>query len=109
MILIGLRLNTKNKWGKILYKYCIFQVKALNSHFLFGVRTVLPIGIGLPRAPAGQVGRDEGAVLGHAGVGPGQFGAPLPRPDGGNRCQGRVLLGGGQSRVLHGSHDDSLD
>ena len=68
---------------------------------------VLPVGVGLPRAPAGQVGRHEGAVLGHAGAGPGELGrARLPRPDGGDRRQRRVVLRGGEgSRVLHGSHD----
>ena len=41
----------------------------------------------------------------HPGVGPGQLDAPLPRPDGGDGRQGRVLLGGGEGSVLHGSHD----
>ena len=82
----------------------------IDSHFLLGVGTVLPVGVGLPRAPAGQVGWHEGAVLGHAGAGPGELGrARLPRPDGGDRRQRRVVLRRGEgSRVLHGSHGGSL-
>ena len=86
------------------------QLLLIDSHFLLGVGAVLPVGVGLPGAPAGQVGRHEGAVLGHAGAGPGEFGrAGLPGADGGDRRQRRVVLrrdGEGSRRVLlHGSHD----
>ena len=51
---------------KTIHKLRHHISSAQYSHFVLGVRAVLGRGVGLPRAPAGQVGPHEGAVLGHA-------------------------------------------